>query len=108
MHRIIPLSLLALCAWWGFHEQGPSGIFYGWMLWGFTCFIYYAVKDMSIAFVKFFDPAKPKNVNLTVYKGETIQGHPDIEGTWNNVDPTKPTDEDFAGMLTVRLKGGKR
>jgi hypothetical protein len=111
MHRIPPLILLAICAWWGFHQLGPVGIFWGWLGWGFVAFIYYAVKDMTLSIVKFFDPSKPRNVNLTVYKGETITGrplYPDVEGKWNNVDPTRPTEEDFAGLLTVRISKHER
>jgi hypothetical protein len=115
MHRILPLALLGVCAWWGFHKLGPTGIFWGWLGWGFSCFVYYALKDMAVGFKNFIDPNKPKKVDLTVTQGEPWWlknyegGHPDIEGkvTRSNPDPTRPTDEDFAGLLTVRIsKGG--
>lgn len=115
MRKLLAIFTLSVFMWWGFHKLGPSGIFWGWIGWGIVGFIYYAVKDLCVGFLKFIDPAKPRNVNLTVYNGEARHGISDdtiIEGkarrSNRNPDPTRPSDDDFAGLITVRLKGGKR
>jgi len=70
----------------------------------FGCFLFYAAVDLLRAIGGWLKPTQ----NFTVNVHDTTPGHPDIEGTaTRHPDPTRPTEEDWAGMITVRLESGR-
>jgi len=67
--------------------------------------IYYCIKDALVFFFGRIRPTQNFNVNVTT----TTPGHPDVEGTASrHPDPTRPSEEDWAGIITYRLESGRR
>lgn len=99
---LIVLLVLGFGAWQG----GLYGVFAMFMIFGCTAFIWFAVADLcSAIFRAIFTPRK---LDVTVYDGGTRGGHPDIEGSVRrHPDPTRPTTDDYMGLITYRLKKGE-
>jgi hypothetical protein len=92
---------------WGFWVEGWPGVFYALILWGIWLFVWYAFVDAGNAFANFMNRPRQHNVTVRVEDG-AIKGHPDIEGTSRrHPDPTRPTEEDFAGLITYRIEKGR-
>jgi len=66
------------------------------------CLVYYCIKDMLV-FI--FGRIGPTNNYTTNVYTDTTPGHPDVEGNFTrHPDPTRPSHEDWAGMITYRVE----
>ncbi len=97
-------------AGYGFWAGGWSGIFYALIGFGIILFIWYAATDAVKGVDKYIKG--PRQLDVTLHQGDTARGteYPDIEGrAWReNPDPTRPTDEDWAGLITYKISKHER
>jgi hypothetical protein len=101
--RIFILLAVALI---GYRAGGISGVFWLILTFCFGCFLWYTITDGMKSLGNFMRPTQNNSVTINVNDGSSIKGHPDIEGrVVKHGDPTRPTDEDFAGLLTARFEG---
>jgi hypothetical protein len=99
------LFIVLLVLGFGFWQGGLYGVFAMFIIFGCTAFIWFAIADLcSAIFTAIFMPRK---LDVTVYDGGARKGHPDIEGTARHPDPTRPTTDDYMGLITYRLKKGE-
>jgi hypothetical protein len=99
--------LLLVCAF-GFWRQGLTGVVYSIFIFGFLLFVFYTAVDGFHAVARAMRPEPSTAVTINVNQDGAIKGHPDIEGTARHPDPTRPTEEDFAGLITYRLESGRK
>lgn len=101
--------ILLLVVAFGFWRQGFAGACFAVFIFGFLCFIFYTAVDGFHAIAKAVKPEPGITVNVNAPDGEAMKGHPDVEGTARrHPDPTRPTEEDFAGLITYRIESGRK
>ena len=94
----------------GFYAQGISGAVIMLVTFGVLCFIWYAASDGIKAVDNYIK--QPRQMDVTIHQGDATKGqeYPDVEGrAWReNPDPTRPTDEDWAGLITYKIEKARR
>lgn len=107
---IFKITFLLLIAGWGFYRGGISAAFWLLVGYGILLFIWYALFDATKAVDKYIKG--PRQLDVTVYPGDSSKGteYPDVEGrAWReNPDPTRPTDEDWMGLITYKIEKHER
>jgi hypothetical protein len=87
----------------GLWAGGITGVLWALICFGMLLFVWYALFDAAKGVDNYLKG--PRQLDVTVHQGDSIKGHPDVEGrAWReNPDPTRPTEEDWAGLLTYRI-----
>src|SRR5262245_1153431 len=86
----------------GLWQGGLTGMFYMFLIFGMVAFCWYAFTDFMAMI--FGTLSRPREYNVTVHDGEARKGHPDVQGSARHSDPTRPTTDDYMGLITYRLK----
>jgi len=104
------IAFMLAVAGYGFWAGGWSGIFYALIGFGIILFIWYAATDAVKGVDNYI--RGPRKLDVTLHQGDSTKGteYPDIEGrAWReNPDPTRPTDEDWAGLITYKIAKHER
>jgi hypothetical protein len=100
------IFIVILVLGFGAVKGGWYGLFAMFILFGLGCLVFQVGVDLFSRFTGQF--SQPRKIDLTVYNGSTTPGHPDVEGTSRrHPDPTRPTTDDYMGLITYRLKKGE-
>lgn len=90
------ILLVVGVSFYGAVTAGLAGIFYALLIFGLLCFAFQLASGLVYGIAGMFKP-RVRITNNTM--NVRVEDGPAIRGTRMNPDPTRPTTDDFMGMI---------